>query len=194
VAWDRTVVLDAKSNCSGEDRPLQRKETYNAPVFPTMKPRHTAAVEIRPAAPHDIDKMCEFVERLLVKWDARGTRNDAQRVYEHVLKSPDLGIIFVAENLAADKKAELCGFAYASYEWRMEFGGETMELVETFVEESARNAGVGKMLLNALIAHGQERGIRRFSCQVHPGNSAIERALESSGLDPERRMVWSLDL
>ena len=141
--------------------------------------------------------MCEFVEELLVKWDARATRYDARRVYEHIMNSPDLGVILVAETLAqgTDGKAiGLCGFAYASYEWRSEFGGETMELVEMFVEQAVRSAGVGRRLLNALIIRGRERGIHRFSCQVHPGNSAIERALESCGLDPERRTVWSLDL
>jgi GNAT superfamily N-acetyltransferase len=100
----------------------------------------------------------------------------------------------MAENKSGDKNAGLCGFAYASYEWRSEFGGEAMELVEMFVQQAARSAGVGRSLLNALIVRGRERGIHRFSCQVHPGNSAIERALESCGLDPERRTVWSLNL
>jgi len=161
-----------------------------------MKAQPVAAVKIRPAGMQDIDKMCEFVEELLVKWDARATRRDARRVYEHVMKSPDLGVILVAETLASssDQKPGLCGFAYASYEWRSEFGGETMELVEMFVEQPARSAGVGRSLLNALIVCGRERDIHRFSCQVHPGNSAIERALESCGLDPERRTVWSLNL
>jgi GNAT superfamily N-acetyltransferase len=167
-----------------------------------MKAIHTAMVQIRPAVTQDIDKLGEFVEELLVKWDARATRRDAQRVYEHVMAAPDLGIILVAETLAHDQaKAPdsfqatgLCGFAYASYEWRSEFGGETMELVEMFVQQSARSIGVGRSLLNALIVLGRERGIHRFSCQVHPGNSAIERALESCGLEPERRTVWSLNL
>jgi len=29
---------------------------------------------------------------------------------------------------------------------------------------------------------------------VHPGNAAIERALETSGFDPERRTLWALHL
>ena len=118
-----------------------------------MKAQPVAAVKIRPAGMQDIDKMCEFVEELLVKWDARATRRDARRVYEHIMKSPDLGMILVAETLAAssDQKTGLCGFAYASYEWRSEFGGETMELVEMFVEQAARSVGVGRSLLNALI-------------------------------------------
>jgi GNAT superfamily N-acetyltransferase len=167
------------------------------PGLSAMKAQHTATAEIRPAAQRDIEMICEFVEELLVKWDARATRKDARRVYEHIMKSPDLGIILVAETAASkdtvNREHRLSGFAYASYEWRSEFGGETMELVEMFVEPSSRSTGVGRTLLNALIVRGRERGIRRFSCQVHPGNSAIERALESCGLDPERRTVWSLN-
>src|SRR5678816_359378 len=67
--------------------------------FQTMRALPTAAVAIRPAGMQDIDRMCEFVEELLVKWDARATRYDARRVYEHVMKSPDLGVILVAETL-----------------------------------------------------------------------------------------------
>jgi GNAT superfamily N-acetyltransferase len=163
-----------------------------------MKALHTATVEVRPAAQQDLEVICTFVEELLVKWEARATRRDARRVYEHIMTAPDLGVVLVAEAIALpvaeDPKPRLCGFAYASYEWRSEFGGETMELVEMFVEPSSRSAGVGRTLLNALIVRGRERGIHRFSCQVHPGNSAIERALESCGLDPERRTVWSLNL
>ena len=158
-----------------------------------MRALDAAAVRIRPAEERDIDKMCEFVEELLVKWEARATRSDAQRVYEHVLRASDLGIILVAENTSPSKKGTLCAFVYASYEWRSEFGGETMELVEMFVEQAARSAGVGRTLLNELLVRGRERGVRRFSCQVHPGNSAIERTLESCGLEPERRTVWSLN-
>ncbi len=158
-----------------------------------MKAFHTTEVKIRPAAEKDVDKMCEFVEELLIKWEARATRRDAQNVYTHVLDNSDLGVILVAEVPDAQGSPVICGFAYASYEWRSEFGGEVMELVEMYVEQFARSAGVGRTLLNELIVRGRERGVHRFSCQVHPGNSAIERTLESCGLDPERRTVWSLN-
>ena len=137
-----------------------------------MRASKTSAVQIRPARPQDISRLCEFAEELLHKWDARTTASDAQRVYERVLKSPELGVILVAENEGA-----LCGFTYACHEWRSEYGGETMDLVELFVEHSWRNRGVGRSLLDRLIEHARSRGIRRFTSQVHPGNAAIERAL-----------------
>jgi RimJ/RimL family protein N-acetyltransferase len=47
-------------------------------------------------------------------------------------------------------------------------------------------------LLNALLGIARQRNIRRVTCQVHPGNAAIERALEACGFDPERRTIWGL--
>ena len=147
------------------------------------------AVQIRAVRNEDLPRLCEFVEELLHKWDARTTALDAQRVYERILQSPELGVILVA-----DTNESICGFAYACYEWRSEYGGETLDLVELFVEHSWRNLGVGKKLLEALIQHARVRGIRRFTSQVHPGNAAIERALETCGFDPERRTLWALHL
>jgi phosphinothricin acetyltransferase len=146
-------------------------------------------VQIRPAQTGDVDKICEFAEELLHKWDARTTAQDARRVYDRILEAPELGVILVAT--AGNM---VCGFAYAGYEWRSEYGGETMDLVEMFVDQSWRNRGVGKAMLEALIAHARGRGIRRFTSQVHPGNSAIEHALDSVGFDPERRTLWALHL
>jgi GNAT superfamily N-acetyltransferase len=154
-----------------------------------MRASKTSAVQIRPARPQDVPRLCEFAEELLHKWDARTTARDAQRVYEQILKSPELGVILVAEN-----EGTLCGFTYACHEWRSEYGGETMDLVELFVEHSWRNRGVGRSLLDRLIEHARSRGIRRFTSQVHPGNAAIERALETCGFDPERRTLWALHL
>jgi GNAT superfamily N-acetyltransferase len=88
----------------------------------------------------------------------------------------------------------LCGYAYASYEWRAEFRGETMDIVALFTSPQWRGKGVGRSLIAALLENARRRGIRRISAEVHPGNSAIERTLESSGFDPERRTLWGLRL
>jgi GNAT superfamily N-acetyltransferase len=154
-----------------------------------MRAVKTTSVQIRPVRTDDIGRLCEFAEELLLKWDARTTAADARRVYEHILKNPDLGIILVAEH-----NGGLCGFAYASFGWRAEFGGEVMDLVELFVEFSWRNKGVGRTLLDGLISYGRRRKIGYFTSQVHSGNAAIERALESCGFDPQRRTMWGLRL
>lgn len=145
--------------------------------------------QIRSAGAQDLERLCELASQLLAKIQAEGTVKDARRVFERIIKSSDLGILLVAEH-----KTGICGYAYASYEWRAEFGGETMDIVAVYVEEKWRSKGVGGSLVSALLQNARQRGIRRVSSEVHPGNAAIERTLESSGFDPERRTLWGIQL
>jgi GNAT superfamily N-acetyltransferase len=145
--------------------------------------------QIRAANPQDMDQLCALASELLANIRAEGTSEDARRVFQHIMLSADLGLIVVAES-----KGTLCGYAYASYEWRAEFGGETMDIVALFVSPQWRGKGVGGNMIAALLENARQRGIRRVSAEVHPGNSAIERTLESTGFDPERRTLWGLRL
>jgi GNAT superfamily N-acetyltransferase len=145
--------------------------------------------EIRSATLPDMDQLCELAGLLLTQIGAQATVRDARRVFEHILNSNDLGVVLVAEN-----KGALVGYAYSSYEWRAEFAGETMVIVAVFVDPRWRSKGVGRSLIAELLEIARRRGIRRVSAEVHPGNSAIERTLESSGFDPERRTLWGMRL
>jgi GNAT superfamily N-acetyltransferase len=147
------------------------------------------AFVIRPANLNDIGRLCEFAEDFLLKMHARATGKDARQVFQQVIRHADTGIIIVAEH-----KTGICAYAYAMYQWRSEFGGETMDMVELFVEQAWRNKGVAGSLIAFLIDNARQRGVRRISAEVHPGNSTIERMLESSGFDPEHRTTWSLHL
>jgi GNAT superfamily N-acetyltransferase len=133
-----------------------------------------------------MDQLCELAGQLLTNIRAEGTIEDARRVFEHIMNSSDRGIVMVAEN----NKGGLCGYAYASYEWRAEFRGETMDIVALFVAPQWRGKGVGSALIASLLENAKQRGILRVSAEVHPGNAAIERTLESCGFDPERRTLW----
>jgi GNAT superfamily N-acetyltransferase len=159
------------------------------PVIGSMTSTLIRPLEIRNATPADMEQLCELAGLLLMQIGAQTTANDARRVFEHLMNSNDLGIVLVADN-----KGKLAGYAYAAYVWRAEFGGETMDIVAVFVEPQWRSKGVGRNLVAALLQNARERGIRRLSAEVHPGNSAIERTLESSGFDPERRTLWGMRL
>jgi len=145
--------------------------------------------QIRAATPHDMDQLCALAGELLTNIRAEGTPEHARHVFEHIMNSSDLGLVVVAES-----KGTLCGYAYASYVWRAEFGGETMEIVALFVSPHWRGKGVGRNLIAALLENARSRGICRVRAEVHPGNSTIERTLDSSGFDPERRTLWGLRL
>ena len=159
------------------------------PVTTRMASTSVRPFQVRVATAQDLDPLCELAEQMLAQIRAEGTREDARRVFEHTMKFSDIGIVLVAEH-----KTGLCGYAYASYEWRAEFAGETMDIVAVFVEPQWRSKGVGGNLVAALLSNARQRGIRRVRAEVHPGNSAIERTLESCGFDPERRTLWGLRL
>ena len=150
----------------------------------------TRPFHIRPAVREDIDQLCELAGELLNNIRAEGTVEDARQVFLHIMNAADRGLVLVAET----NKATLCGYAYASYEWRAEFRGETMDIVALFVSPQCRGKGVGSALVAALLENARQRGIHRVSAEVHPGNAAIERILEASGFDPERRTLWGYRL
>jgi GNAT superfamily N-acetyltransferase len=133
-----------------------------------------------------MDQLCDLAGQLLMNIRAEGTSEDARRVFQYIMNAADRGLVVVAET----SKGTLCGYAYASYEWRAEFCGETMDIIALFVAPQWRGKGVGSGLIAALLENAKQRGIRRVSAEVHPGNAAIERTLESSGFDPERRTLW----
>ena len=112
---------------------------------------------IRPATTNDIVRICGFAEEFLQKTHGDVSNEESRQVFQHVLKHPDSGIIVVAEH-----KEGVCAYAYASYEWRSEFGGETMHFVELFVEPAWRNKGVGASLVGAILQNARQRGIHAF--------------------------------
>ena len=142
--------------------------------------------QIRAAGSKDLTQLCELAGQLLSNIRARGTSDDAKRVFDYIMHAEDRGLVVVAE----DSSGALRGYAYASYVWRAEFGGETMDIIALFVAPQWRGKGVGSGLIAGLVKTAKERGIYRISAEVHPGNSAIERTLESCGFDPERRTLW----
>jgi GNAT superfamily N-acetyltransferase len=154
-----------------------------------MRAMKSTGIQIRPATAEDLSILSGFAAELMRKWDSRATERDAFQVYECILNDPKLGVILLAEQNGA-----ICGFVYACTILRTEFAGETLDLVEMFVEQSLRNKGVGRSLLDGLIAYARKRNITRLTCQVHRNNAAIERVLESAGFDPERRTLWGVRL
>jgi len=134
-------------------------------------------------------QLCELAGELLTNIRANGNTKDTLRVFEHIMNSNVGELVLVAEN-----EGKLCGYAYASYKWRAEFHGETMNIVALFVAPQWRSKGVGRSIITSLLENARQRSISHVSVEVHPGNSAIEHTLESNGFHPERRTLWGLRL
>jgi len=145
--------------------------------------------QIRSANVHDTDQLCELANELLTNIHVEEGITNLKRFFAYILNSGDRKFVVVAES-----EGTLCGYAYASYEMRAEFCGETMDIVALFVSTHWRNKGVGRSLMASLLQNAHHRGIRRIRAEVHPGDSAFEHTLESSGFDLERRTLWGLRL
>src|SRR4051794_16746431 len=101
-----------------------------------MRPSNPA-FHLRPAAANDIPRLCDFADEFLIKMQAPSGGKQARQVFEYVINHPDSGIVIVAEH-----KNGICAYAYASFDWRSEFGGQSMHCLELFVEQAWRNKGV----------------------------------------------------
>src|SRR5215831_6630441 len=116
--------------------------------------------QIRPGIPQDTEQLCDLACELLTNIQIRGTPEDLRIVFQQILNSSERAFVVVAENDSA-----LCGYAYASYEWRAEFSGETMDIVALYVAPEWRSKGVGRALVTSLLENARQRGIRRVSAE-----------------------------
>jgi hypothetical protein len=96
-----------------------------------MRSSNARAFNIRQATTDDVDRLCEFAQELLAKMQSKATEKDARAVFHRMITHSDAGVLLVAEH-----KSGICAYSYASFQWRSEFGGEIMDLVELFVEQS----------------------------------------------------------
>lgn len=60
--------------------------------------------------------------------------------------------------------------------------------VAFYVADSHQGLGIGSILLEHLAAAGRERGISRFTAEVHPSNSAMIRVFTDAGYDVKRTL------
>src|SRR2546428_6162380 len=109
--------------------------------------------QIRLATPDDMDQLCGLASELLTNIRAEGDADDARRVFEHIMNSADLGRIVVAES-----KGTLCGYAYASYEWRAGVRGGTKDIFALVVSPHGRGKEGRGRFIAALIVTAPPRG------------------------------------
>src|ERR1043165_1640105 len=110
--------------------------------------------QIRPATADDIDQLCNLAFEVLDTIHSEA--NDPRPVLNQVMKSDDDTVVVVAESAR-----RLCGYTYATYKWRAEYSGETMEIIGLFGARYFRSKGGGRALIPARVERARRRGIRR---------------------------------
>lgn len=103
------------------------------------------------------------------------------KVYEGFVHTADTAESVSRAAWVATEMAELAGFAVAKRIL------DVCELESIAVDERARRRGVGRRLLDAVIAWARSEGARRVQLEVRSGSVAAIRLYERAGLRAEGR-------
>jgi aminoglycoside 6'-N-acetyltransferase len=103
-----------------------------------------------------------------------------------LLGDPALGRVAVVSS-----GGEPFGYAVVSRGYDLEFGGPDAFLTELYVVPSARGLGLGRRLIDALLADLRAEGVGALHLQVRPENVAAQRLYLSAGFEGTTRMFLS---
>lgn len=93
--------------------------------------------------------------------------------FEEAFESPNITVY-----AALDEEQNVAGFACL-----MTFGDEG-EILNIAVRLSARKAGIGQMLMDAMLTEGTENGVRDFYLEVRESNTAARHLYDKNGFLP----------
>jgi GNAT superfamily N-acetyltransferase len=138
-------------------------------------------VELRPFARAD------FADAMAMARELHGLDPEAEPDalaprFEALLASPDV-TPFVAE-----LGGEAAGIAVLQFRRRLNFSAFEGWISELFVRPTARGQGIGRALVEALVAEWRLRGGHRIQVQVPDQSPAAEAVLRQAGFEP-----WMLD-
>lgn len=147
-------------------------------------------LEIRPARLADVAAllplMAPFNESEGIPWRPRLVT----RALRRLLREPPLGSVLVA---ARARRPRLVGYAVATFNYDLEFGGLDAFVTELFVHPDARQRGIGRRLLAAMVAHLRTEGALAVHLLVRPDNLAARLLYESAGFAEVPRVMMTLE-
>jgi len=101
-----------------------------------------------------------------------------------LIAKPELGDLLVAE-----QGGELVGYVVITWGWGIESGGAEALVDEMFVAESARNQGVGTLLMTSAITKAQEREVKVVFLETEQDNPESRALYERLGFELESS-IW----
>ena len=149
-----------------------------------------STITIRAAHDEDVPVLGRYGSQLMAlhhQWDPKrfiatgtGTKASYGRWLRSQLEKPDVVV------LAAEQEEMIVGYAYASLEGYdyMSLRGPAGVIHDLFVEHERRNQGVGRMLLDAVIAELQGRGADLIVLSTAHRNEAAQRLFAAAGFRP----------
>jgi len=150
----------------------------------------SSTTTIRVARYEDVPVLGKYGTDLIAlhhQWDPKRfipTGPDTEASYARWLRSqldkPDVVV------LAAERDEMIVGYAYASLEGYdyMSLRGPAGVIHDLFVDTDERNQGIGRMLLDAVVAEVQGRGAELIVLSTGHRNKAAQRLFAAAGFRP----------
>jgi ribosomal protein S18 acetylase RimI-like enzyme len=105
-----------------------------------------------------------------------------------LVDEPSLGVVLVAVNAAG---TSIVGYGLATFGYDVEFSGPDAFITELFVAPASRRFGIGRLLLDALIAAVQSGGGGAVHLMVRPENTEARTLYESRGFRVVPRLLMT---
>jgi ribosomal protein S18 acetylase RimI-like enzyme len=114
---------------------------------------------------------------------------------EGIFARPQLGdVLLLRRGQETTAAKEAVGLAFLTYSWTPEIGGMACWLDELYVRPAHRGAGLGALLLKAVIAHCRERGCCSVDLQVEHSHERVVSLYDRHGFREQPRRTFRLDL
>ncbi len=134
------------------------------------------------AEPHEAESVArlivEFRDHLGLEWPSE---NAFLAGVERLIEQPDTAFLLGAP----DEDAPPSGVAQVRFRFGLWWAAEDCLLEDLFVRDDARGKGVGRALVEGVVAMATERGCRRVELDVNEANDAAFALYESFGFSAQ---------
>lgn len=105
-----------------------------------------------------------------------------------LLQEPELGLVVLARHRAS---GALAGYGLGTFGYDVEFSGLDAFITELFIAPSFRGQGMGRRLLEAVVAALRDREVRAIHLMVRPENARARALYASCGFTTVPRLVMT---
>lgn len=148
------------------------------------------SVSVRRAGPADLPSLTPLMERFNEEEGIRWRPDAMLPAFERLLADPSLGVAL----LARDDAGTPLGYALATFGFDIEWAGPDAFLTELFVAPSGRGRGVGRTLLDAIVAALAARDVRAVHLVVRHENAPARTLYSRSGFREIPRLLMTRTL
>ncbi len=141
-------------------------------------------ISVRQATAADITAIATFNQAMALETEDKTLPTETiQNGVSRMIQQPDLGFYLVAEIMAEDKTAEVCGCLGITYEWSDWRNGLFWWIQSVFIEEKHRRKGVFGKLYQRVTELAKEQpdtcGIRLY---VERDNTNAQKTYHALGM------------